>query len=271
MAYAMLLRAILADPFRRKQALTWEKKMFVRTAVKSESEVRHEVVETRNTRTGRVLKRLESPFCFLLCVTPTLADTRYNNDAKADITFYNPSGGSVSVLFSNGDGNWEGGEYSCANLGEPARRHRGTRRLRWKRQNGYRLLLSGLQPSLEFGCCSAMATVLGPQEKIPAPAWVNCSGRGRGSPRHPRRCKTDLAFYCPGLRRADITVLFGNDDGSWRSVSNAVPAWANEPGVIALPGVYHNSGGIPTWAISLIKPTSPSSVRAAAGTVSPCC
>jgi hypothetical protein len=135
------------------------------------------------------LKRLESLFCFLLCVTPTLADTRYNNDAKADITFYNPSGGSVSVLFSNGDGNWKRGEYSCANLGEPARRHRGTR-----------LLLSGLQRSLEFGCCSAKATVFGLQEKIPAPAWVNCSGVVAVPGDVHGRCKTDLAFYCPGLR-----------------------------------------------------------------------
>jgi len=63
------------------------------------------------TFTGREIAcilDIATVFCVLSCVTQILADTKYNNDPRADIAFYNPAGGwgSVPTLLANGDGSW---------------------------------------------------------------------------------------------------------------------------------------------------------------------
>ena len=54
--------------------------------------------------------------------------------------------------------------------------------------------------------------------------------------------RADIAFHRPGSRWQSAPVLLANGDGSWTSVNFSVPYWANQPGVIALPGDYSGDG-----------------------------
>jgi hypothetical protein len=54
--------------------------------------------------------------------------------------------------------------------------------------------------------------------------------------------KTDIAFYRPGSGWNTVPVLFSNSDGSWRATNFPAPAWANQPGVIAVPGDFNGDG-----------------------------
>src|SRR6266498_4130193 len=51
--------------------------------------------------------------------------------------------------------------------------------------------------------------------------------------------RSDIAFHRPGSTWGSVPVLFGTGNGSWASANSAVPGWANQPGVVALPGDYN--------------------------------
>jgi hypothetical protein len=53
---------------------------------------------------------------------------------------------------------------------------------------------------------------------------------------------TDIAFYRPDGVWNSVPVLFANGDGTWRPENFAVPVWANQPGVYAVPGDYDGDG-----------------------------
>src|SRR5262249_43184479 len=53
---------------------------------------------------------------------------------------------------------------------------------------------------------------------------------------------TDIAFYRPGSNWTTIPVLFANGDGSWTATDDPVPAWANQSGVVAVPGDFSGNG-----------------------------
>ena len=54
--------------------------------------------------------------------------------------------------------------------------------------------------------------------------------------------RPDIAFYRPGSTWSTVPVLLSNGDGTWSSTNSAVPDWANQPGVIAVPGDYSGHG-----------------------------
>jgi hypothetical protein len=54
--------------------------------------------------------------------------------------------------------------------------------------------------------------------------------------------KTDIAFYKPDGGWNTVPVLFSNGDGTWRATNLPAPDWANQPGVIAVPGDFNGDG-----------------------------
>ena len=54
--------------------------------------------------------------------------------------------------------------------------------------------------------------------------------------------RTDIAFRSPGRHWNTMPVVFANGDGTWSSANAPAPSWANEPGVVAMPGDYNGDG-----------------------------
>jgi hypothetical protein len=65
--------------------------------------------------------------------------------------------------------------------------------------------------------------------------------------------RTALAFVRPGSDWNSVPTLFSNGDGSWRDTNFVVPSWANQPGVIPIPGNYSGDG---RTGIAFIRPGS---------------
>jgi hypothetical protein len=90
----------------------------------------------------------------------------------------------------------------------------------------------------------------------PVPSWANQPGviaipgdfKGNG--------ETDIAFYRPGSSWNTIPVLFPNGDGSWTATNDPVPSWANQPGVVAVPGIYKSTGTAQLTDIAFYRPGS---------------
>jgi hypothetical protein len=176
----------------------------------------------------------------LFWVTCSFASTDYNNDGKADIAFYNPgnSGNTLPVLFSNGDG-------SCRPTNAPVPD--------WANQPGVIAVpgdfngngntdIAFYKPGSNWTTVPVLFSNgdgTWRPTNMPAPDWANQPGviavpgdfNGDG--------KTDLAFYRPGSNWTTVPVLFSNGDGTWRPTNMPAPDWANQPGVVAVPGNYH--------------------------------
>ena len=54
--------------------------------------------------------------------------------------------------------------------------------------------------------------------------------------------KADIAFHRPGSTWNTVPVLLSNGDGSFAARNHGVPGWANQPGVVAIPGDYNHDG-----------------------------
>src|SRR5689334_23506820 len=54
--------------------------------------------------------------------------------------------------------------------------------------------------------------------------------------------RTDITFYNTSAGWGSTPVLLANGDGSWNSINAATPDWANQPGVLAVPGDYNGDG-----------------------------
>ncbi|MEM9712818.1 MAG: VCBS repeat-containing protein [Actinomycetota bacterium] len=74
------------------------------------------------------------------------------------------------------------------------------------------------------------------------PSWVNASGVVVVPGDFDRNSLTDLAFYRPGSSWRSTPVLLRRDDGGWDAVNRATPSWANQPGVVAVPGDFDGDG-----------------------------
>ncbi len=113
----------------------------------------------------------------------------YNNDQFTDIVFHRPGStwSTVPVLFAKGDGTW-----NSTNNSAPG----------WANQPGV----------------------------IAIPGDFNTDGF------------TDIAFHRPGSSWSTVPVLFARGNGTWNSTNNSAPGWANQPGVIAIPGDFNTDG-----------------------------
>ena len=67
---------------------------------------------------------------------------------------------------------------------------------------------------------------------IPAFADTDYNGDGRA----------DLALYRADGKWTSVPVLAASGDGGWTAFNATAPSWANEPGVIAVPGDYNRDG-----------------------------
>jgi hypothetical protein len=123
-----------------------------------------------------------------LLAGPALA-ADFNYDGRADIAFHRPGStwNTVPVLLSNGNGS-----FAARNYGAPS----------WANQPGV----------------------------VAVPGDYNADGR------------TDIAFHRPGSTWNTVPVLLSNGDGSFAAKNYTAPGWANQPGVVAIPGDYNHDG-----------------------------
>ncbi len=71
------------------------------------------------------------------------------------------------------------------------------------------------------------------------PSWANQPGVISISGDFDGNGREDIAFHRPGGPWNTVPVLFANGNGSWTSTNQNAPSWANQPGVIAIPGDFN--------------------------------
>ena len=71
------------------------------------------------------------------------------------------------------------------------------------------------------------------------PSWANQPGVIAISGDYDGDGRKDLAFHRPGGPWNSVPVLFAVGNGDWNSANAAVPSWANQAGVIAIPGDFN--------------------------------
>lgn len=159
----------------------------------------------------------------------------YNGDGKADIAFHRPGGGwgSLPVLLSNGNGTW-----GTRNVGVPS----------WANASG--VIGIAVDVNADNRTDVAFHRPGGGWNSVPvlradgtggwissnfnAPTWANEAGAVAVPGDYSGDGKTDVAFHKPGGTWTAVSILFGNNNGSWGNSSQAAPGWANQPDVLAI-------------------------------------
>lgn len=164
----------------------------------------------------------------------------YNQDARTDLAFVRPGSNwtSVPVLFSNGNGSW-----NATNLATPAWANQPqTIAIPGDYNRDGRSDLAFFRPGSTWGSVPVLFSngngSWNPTNHV-APTSANQAGMIAVPGDYNRDGRSDLAFFRPGCTSNSISVLFSNGDGSWRSTSFAAPAWANQSGVITVPGDFN--------------------------------
>src|SRR5215467_55580 len=198
----------------------------------------------RNTRTQRVDHVITlALLCGLSIVSLSLAATDYDNNGSSDIAFHRPGStwNSAPVLFSNGDGSWRATNYQVPDwVNQP-----GVIAIAGDFNNDGKTDVAFIRPGSTWnsvpilfsnGDGSWRAT------NYPVPDWANQPGVIAIPGDFNHDGKTDLAFVRPGSTWNSVPILFSNGDGSWRATNYQAPAWANQHGVIAIPGDFNHDG-----------------------------
>ena len=167
----------------------------------------------------------------------------YDRDGLTDIAFHRPGSNwaTVPVLFSTGDGNWRPtnspapvwanqpdvvaipGDFNDDGLADTAFHRPGSD---W----------ASVPVLFSAGDGSWRPT------NFVAPAWANQPDVVAIPGDYNDDGHTDIAFHRPGSDWVSVPVLFSAGDGSWTSTNFVVPAWANQPDVVAIPGHFNNDG-----------------------------
>src|SRR5215472_2754570 len=163
----------------------------------------------------------------------------YNHDGKTDIAFVRPGSdwNSVPVLFSNGDGSWRGTNYVAA----PWANQPGTVAIAADYNFDGKTDIAFVRPGSDWNSVPVLFSngdgSWNATNYVAAP-WANEQGVIAVSGDFNRDGRCDIAFVRPGSDWSSVPVLFSNGDGSWNTTNYVSPAWANQPGVIALFGGY---------------------------------
>src|SRR5215467_7768906 len=209
----------------------------------------------RNTRTQRVDHVITlALLCGLSIVSLSLAATDYDNNGSSDIAFHRPGStwNSAPVLFSNGDGSWRATNYQVPDwVNQP-----GVIAIAGDFNNDGKTDVAFIRPGSTWnsvpilfsnGDGSWRAT------NYPVPDWANQPGVIAIPGDFNHDGKTDLAFVRPGSTWNSVPILFSNGDGSWRATNYQAPDWANQHGVIAIPGDFNHDGKID---VAFVRPGS---------------
>lgn len=167
----------------------------------------------------------------------------YDGDALTDVAFHRPGSTwtSVPVLLANGDGTW-----NDTNMGVPP----------WANQPDVVAIPGDYNGDSRTDI--AFYRPNGPWSTVPVlfangdGSWSTSDSVVPGWPNQPDVVAipgdfdgdglADIAFHRPGGPWGTVPVLFSDGDGSWTPADTEAPGWANQPGVVAIPGRYDDDG-----------------------------
>jgi hypothetical protein len=167
---------------------------------------------------------------------------QFNRDGRTDVAFYKPGSNwdSVPVLFNNGNGTWAATNFVAPFANQPNvvavpgdYNGDGLTDIAFYRADG---VWNTVPVLFSNGDGSWNAT------NFPVPGWANQAGVIAVPGDYNGDHNTDIAFYKPGGGWNTVPVLFGTGNGSWWAANLAAPDWANQPGVIAVPGDFDHDG-----------------------------
>lgn len=169
--------------------------------------------------------------------------TDYNGDGRSDIAFHRPGGpwNTVPTLRANGNGTWQ-----STNAAAPS----------WANQPGVvslpgdyngdgRTDIAFHRPGSDWASVPVLLSNSNGTwnaRNFAAPIWANQPGVIALLGDYNRDGRDDIAFHRPGGGWSSVPVLFARGDGSWTSTNAAVPIWANQSSVVAVPGDYNRDG-----------------------------
>ena len=167
----------------------------------------------------------------------------FNNDGRTDIAFHRPGGpwGTVPMLLSKGNGEW-------ASHNRPApgwANQPGVVAISGDYNNDGRTDIAFHRPGGPWGTVPMLLSKGNGEwasHNRPAPGWANQPGVVAISGDYNNDGRTDIAFHRPGGPWGTVPMLLSKGNGEWASHNRPAPGWANQPGVVAIPGDFNNDG-----------------------------
>ncbi len=183
------------------------------------------------------------PLALLAFSGESFARTDYDHDGLDDIAFHQPGtdGTTVPVLFANGAGTWR----STVGTTPTWANQTGVVAIAGDYNNDGRTDLAFHKPGSTWSSLPVLMSVgngAWNQSNFVAPSFANQPGVVAIPGDYNGDHRTDIAFNRPDGLWNSVPVLLSNGGGSFTSYNVSTPSWANQPGVVAVPGDFNADG-----------------------------